>query len=168
LSYYWLAAEKILRLIKGRISWLQKLTHTMNQDALTDKLRLSGLRPTPQRLAIGTLLFDGVNRHVTAESLYDEAKENDCKVSLATVYNTLHQFTEAGLLRQIIVDPSRAYFDTNTTSHHHFFHEDTHVLEDIPGERVSVRLDGDSPFSAKAPEGKKITDVGVIIRLSSE
>jgi Fur family transcriptional regulator, iron response regulator len=147
---------------------MQKLRHPMNQEALLNKLRRSGLRPTPQRLAIGKLLFDRGNRHVTAESLQEEAKTNDCKVSLATIYNTLHQFTEAGLLRQIIVDPTRAYFDTNTTSHHHFFHEDTLVLEDIPGERVTVQIDGRNPFSATAPAGKKITEVGVIIRISSE
>ena len=138
----------------------------MIETKLADKLRKSGLRPTPQRLAIGRLLFGSGNRHVTAESLYDEAKDMDCKVSLATVYNTLHQFTEAGLLRQIIVDPTRAYFDTNTSAHHHFFHEDTNQLEDIPGDRVSVQIDGRNPFDVKTPTGKTITDVGVIVRLS--
>lgn len=139
----------------------------MHQDKLVAKLRSHGLRPTPQRIAICELLFKGADRHLTAESLHEEAKDKNISVSLATIYNTLHQFTNAGLLRQIIVDPTRAYFDTNTTPHHHFFHEDTNLLEDIPHERVSLQIDGCDPFSVTTPASKRVADVDVIIRLSS-
>jgi len=96
-----------------------------------DRLRNAGLRPTRQRIALAKLLFDGCDRHVTAESLHGEALENTIRVSLATVYNTLHQFTDAGLLREIVVDSHRCYFDTNVDDHHHFFHEESGRLEDI-------------------------------------
>ncbi len=84
----------------------------------------AGLRPTRQRVELAGLLFKDSHRHVTAESLHEEAAGLDLKISLATVYNTLHQFTHAGLLRQVIVDAARAYFDTNTGDHQHFFLED--------------------------------------------
>ena len=88
------------------------------------RLRRAGLRPTRQRVELAGLLFTGRDRHVTAESLHDEVARPGMKVSLATVYNTLHQFTQAGLLRQVIVDAARSYFDTNTGDHQHFFLED--------------------------------------------
>ena len=88
------------------------------------KLREVGLRPTRQRMALGWILFAKGDRHITAEMLYEEANRAKVPVSLATVYNTLHQFTEVGLLRQVAVDGSKAYFDTNNTEHHHFFIED--------------------------------------------
>ncbi|MEQ8935098.1 MAG: Fur family transcriptional regulator [Amphiplicatus sp.] len=86
-----------------------------------ERLRSVGLRPTRQRLALAKLLFDGRDRHLTAEKLHVEAQAAAIPVSLATVYNTLHQVTDAGLLREIAVDASRSYFDTNTSDHHHFF-----------------------------------------------
>src|SRR3954451_10231772 len=89
--------------------------------ALKDKLRRAGLRPTRQRVSLGWLLFAKGDRHITAELLFDEATRARVPVSLATVYNTLHQFTEAGLLRQLAVDGTKSYFDTNPTEHHHFF-----------------------------------------------
>ncbi len=89
-----------------------------------EKLRAAGLRPTRQRLELAAHLFRGMDRHVTAESLHDEVAAAGIKVSLATVYNTLHQFTSVGLLRQVIVDAARGYFDTNTGDHQHFFLED--------------------------------------------
>ncbi len=124
-----------------------------------ERLREVGLRPTRQRLALARLLFDGADRHVTAEMLHSEALTAGIKVSLATIYNTLHQFTRAGILRQVVVDPTRAYFDTNTDEHHHFFVEASGTLEDIPGERVRVT---DIPAP---PEGTEITRVDVIVRL---
>ena len=124
-----------------------------------ERLREVGLRPTRQRLALARLLFDGADRHVTAEMLHSEALTAGIKVSLATIYNTLHQFTRAGILRQVVVDPTRAYFDTNTDEHHHFFVETSGTLEDIPGERVRVT---DIPAP---PEGTEITRVDVIVRL---
>ena len=86
-------------------------------------LRQVGLRPTRQRMALGWILFGKGDRHLTAEVLYEEATRAKVPVSLATIYNTLHQFTEVGLLRQVAVDGSKAYFDTNASAHHHFFVE---------------------------------------------
>jgi Fur family iron response transcriptional regulator len=126
---------------------------------LRDKLRRVGLRPTRQRVSLGWLLFAKGDRHVTAEVLYDEARRARVPVSLATVYNTLHQFTEAGLLRQLAVDGSKAYFDTNPTEHHHFFVEGEGELVDVPAEGVTV---GALP---EAPEGMEVAGIEVIIRL---
>ena len=97
-----------------------------------EKLREVGLRPTRQRMALGWILFAKGDRHVTAEMLYEEATHAKVPVSLATVYNTLHQFTEVGLLRQVAVDGSKAYFDTNNSEHHHFFIEDQNDLWTFP------------------------------------
>jgi Fur family transcriptional regulator, iron response regulator len=123
------------------------------------RLRDAGLRPTRQRLALARLLFDADDRHVTAEQLHGEATRTAIRVSLATVYNTLHQFTAAGLLREVVVEPGRSYFDTNIDDHHHFFCESTGMLQDIPGTAVRV---GALP---SAPAGTEISRVDVIIRV---
>ena len=104
-------------------------------------LREVGLRPTRQRMALGWILFAKGDRHLTAEMLYEEATKAKVPVSLATVYNTLHQFTEVGLLRQVAVDGSKTYFDTNTSAHHHFFVEGENALVDIPGAEEIVEQD---------------------------
>jgi Fur family iron response transcriptional regulator len=122
-------------------------------------LRQVGLRPTRQRMALGWLLFGKGDRHLTAEMLYEEATHAKVPVSLATIYNTLHQFTEVGLLRQLAVDGSKAYFDTNTTAHHHFFIEGRDELLDIPGTEVVV---GKTPLP---PEGFEVARVDVVVRL---
>ena len=122
-------------------------------------LREVGLRPTRQRMALGWILFGKGDRHLTAEGLYEEASRAKVPVSLATIYNTLHQFTEVGLLRQVPVDGSKAYFDTNASSHHHFFVEGEDELLDIPGADVIV---GKTP---EAPEGYEIARVDVVVRL---
>jgi Fur family transcriptional regulator, iron response regulator len=101
-------------------------------------LRAAKLRPTRQRLALARFLFEKGDRHVTAEQLHDETAAATVAVSLATVYNTLHQFVAAGLLREVVVDPGRSYFDTNTADHHHFFFEESGRLLDIPSDHVSV------------------------------
>jgi len=124
-----------------------------------DRLRAAGLRPTRQRLALAKLLFDSGDRHVTAEMLHAEVLNANVRVSLATVYNTLHQFTSCGLLREIVVDASRSYFDTNTTEHHHFFMEDSGDLMDIPGDEIVV-----SKLPA-VPDGRRIKRVEVIVRV---
>jgi Fur family iron response transcriptional regulator len=124
-----------------------------------DMLRQVGLRPTRQRMALGWLLFAKGDRHLTAEMLYEEASRAKVPVSLATVYNTLHQFTEVGLLRQVAVDGSKSYFDTNATEHHHFFVEGEHALLDIPG--ADVMLDK----MPTPPEGYEIARVDVVVRL---
>ena len=123
------------------------------------QLRGAGLRPTRQRLALARLLSEGGDRHLTAEQLHDEALEIGIRVSLATVYNTLHQFTEAGLLREVVVDAGRTYFDTNTSDHHHFFIEDSGELRDIPGDAIGL---SDLP---DAPAGTEISRVDVVIRV---
>ena len=101
-----------------------KAMRETRHQAADERLRTAGLRPTRQRVELAGLLFKGRDRHVTAESLHDEVASAGMKVSLATVYNTLHQFTEAGLLRQVVVDAARGYFDTNTGDHQHFFLEE--------------------------------------------
>jgi Fur family transcriptional regulator, iron response regulator len=123
------------------------------------KLRQVGLRPTRQRVALGWLLLGKGDRHVTAELLYEEATRAKVPVSLATIYNTLHQFTQAGLLRQIAVDGSKTYFDTNVSDHHHFFVEGESALVDIP--MTEVILDKLPP----APPGYSIARVDVVVRL---
>lgn len=124
-----------------------------------DRLRAAGLRPTRQRLALARLLFDRGDRHVTAEQLHAEALGAKVRVSLATVYNTLHQFTALGMLREVVVEPARSYFDTNTADHHHFFHEQTGQLADIPGDQVQL-----SRLPA-APAGTRVARVDVIVRV---
>ncbi|MGB0681065.1 MAG: iron response transcriptional regulator IrrA [Magnetovibrionaceae bacterium] len=126
-----------------------------------EKLRSVGLRPTRQRMALAKLLFTGTDRHVTAEILHAEAVENNVRVSLATVYNTLHQFTTAGLLREIAVDATRSSFDTNTTEHHHFYFEDTGELVDIPGDQMPL------PNLPAPPTGGTVSRVDVVVRLNS-
>jgi len=128
-------------------------------DAAAARLKEAGLRPTRQRLELARLLFTGMDRHVTAESLAEEGARAGVKVSLATVYNTLHQFQAAGLLRQVVVDASRSYFDTNVGDHQHFFVESEGVLIDIPGEEISV-----SGVPA-APPGLSIDRVDVVVRV---
>src|SRR5215469_10571731 len=99
---------------------------------MKSRLREIGLRPTRTRVALGSILFGKGDRHVSAEMLFEEACQASVSVSLATVYNTLHQFTELGLLRQVAIDSSKSYFDTNTTQHQHYYVEDRHELIDIP------------------------------------
>ncbi len=122
-------------------------------------LRKVGLRPTRQRMALGWILFGKGDRHLTAEMLYEEAMKAKVPVSLATIYNTLHQFTQVGLLRQVAVEGSRSYFDTNASAHHHFFIEGRDELVDIPSTDVIV---GKTPA---APEGYEVARVDVVVRL---
>ena len=127
---------------------------------LIERLKDSGLRPTRQRLALAKLLFARGDRHVTAEQLHGEAMASSVRVSLATVYNALHQFTSAGLLREVVVEPGRSYFDTNVQEHHHFYREDTCGLEDIPADHIAL---AELP---EPPDGTKVARVDVIIRVS--
>lgn len=123
-------------------------------------LAQGGLRPTRQRAALATLLVgDGRDRHVTAEGLHRAAGRAGEGVSLATVYNTLRAFCEAGLMREITVDGSRSYFDTNMTDHPHFFWEEDARLTDAPASELEIRR------LPQAPEGAEIAAVDVVIRL---
>jgi Fur family iron response transcriptional regulator len=124
-----------------------------------ERLRGAGLRPTRQRVQLASLLFKGLDRHVTAESLHEEVAAQGLKISLATVYNTLHQFTHAGLLRQVVVDAARGYFDTNTGDHQHFFLEDEGTLIDIPGDEITV---AGVPLP---PAGLAVDRVDVVVRV---
>lgn len=122
-------------------------------------LREASLRPTRQRIALADLLYRHGNRHISAEQLHEEAISARVPVSLATVYNTLHQFTQAGFLREVAVDGTKTYFDTNTSDHHHFFNEEDNSVVDIPGGMLAI---GDVP---EAPEGMEIVRVDVVVRI---
>lgn len=126
---------------------------------ITARLRDAGLRPTRQRIALGEMLFGSGDRHVSAEALHSEALQAGQKISLATVYNTLHQFTRAGMLRALPIDGGKTYFDTNTSDHNHFYMEETGRLIDIPLE--SIRVEG----LPTPPDGQEISHVDVVVRL---
>jgi Fur family iron response transcriptional regulator len=131
----------------------------MMDKPLTERLRTAGLRPTRQRIALGSLMFEHGDRHFTAEILHEEAVRDNIPVSLATVYNTLHQFTEARLIREIAVEGAKTYFDTNTSNHYHYFVESEGRLMDVES--------SESPLvkAPKPPEGYEITQIDVLVRL---
>ena len=130
------------------------------QDRVTIWLAKGNLRPTRQRLALATLLVgDGVNRHVTAESLYAASASSPERVSLATVYNTLRAFCAAGLMNEVVVDGARSYFDTRMDDHPHFYWEDSHSLTDVPAGALQISGLPD------APQGMQVSRVDVVIRL---
>jgi len=132
---------------------------TLDCSREAERLRRAGLRPTRQRAALAALLFTDCVRHVTAEALHAEAEAAGEHVSLATVYNTLHQFTEAGLLRQVTVDGTRTYFDTNTGDHHHFYREEDGMLVDIESDGIAV------VGLPEPPDGSRVERVDVVVRL---
>ncbi|HEX5999072.1 MAG TPA: Fur family transcriptional regulator [Hyphomicrobiaceae bacterium] len=133
--------------------------HQSSEKDISEVLRRAGLRPTRQRVALARLLFAGGDRHVTAEMLHEEAVRVGQRVSLATVYNTLHQFKRAGLLREIAVCGQRAHFDTNTSNHNHYFIEGNNSLIDIPGN--TIRVEG----LPTPPDDLKIAHIDVVVRL---
>ncbi|MEM8731117.1 MAG: iron response transcriptional regulator IrrA [Pseudomonadota bacterium] len=133
---------------------------TQSEQRAMTWLGQAGLRPTRQRVSLAKLLVgDGKDRHVTAESLYDAAKDKGAAVSLATVYNTLRAFCDAGLVQEVTVDGSKSYFDTNTHDHPHFYMEDEGRLFDAPAEDLVITRLPD------APDGAEIASVDVVIRL---
>ncbi len=130
------------------------------KERTTEWLSSADLRPTRQRMTLASLLIgDGKNRHVTAESLFDAASKAGEKVSLATVYNTLRAFCDAGLMREITVDGSKSYFDTNISDHPHFYWEDDQTLFDASADQLEIAKLPD------VPEGAEIASVDVVIRL---
>jgi Fur family iron response transcriptional regulator len=135
-----------------------KLTRPSNIGAIS-VIKKAGLRPTRQRIALAKLLFDSHDRHVTAEELHIEARAAGASISLATVYNALHQFTQAGLLREVVVEAGQSYFDTNTNTHHHFYHLGTRVLTDIPIDRIRMSK------SPELPAGTVLDSVEVTVRI---
>ncbi len=126
-----------------------------------NRLRTAGLRPTKQRVLLASLLFSGPDRHISAEELHEETVAARVPVSLATVYNTLNQFTDAGLLREVAIDGSKSYFDTNTSNHYHFYLESEGKLIDIDSSSLQV------VGLPEAPEGTSINRIDVIVRLSN-
>lgn len=124
-----------------------------------ERLRNSGLRPTRQRVALADLIFAKGDRHLTVEELHEEAVVAGVPVSLATVYNTLHQFTEAGMIRVLAVESAKTYFDTNVSDHHHFFVEGQNEVLDIPVSNIQI------DNLPEPPEGMEISHVDVVIRL---
>lgn len=122
-------------------------------------LAKNGIRPTKIRKAIAGLLFDGRDKHVTVENVIDMARDSEIKTSVASVYNTLNQFAAAGLLRRVVVDQGRTFFDTNLSDHHHFYFEDEQRLEDIPDGTIKLQS------IPKLPYGRRIKSIGVTIRV---
>ena len=138
---------------------LSARTIPSRRPCLTAVLRMAGLRPTRQRVALAELLFAGEHRHVSAEQLQAEAMDARVNVSLATIYNSLHQFREAGLLREVAVDASRSYFDTDTSDHHHFYLEDEQRVIDIPASSIVIQNLPEPPL------GMNITHVDLVVRV---
>lgn len=130
-------------------------------EKVAERLREAGLTPTRQRVALGARLFAGGHRHVTPEMLFKEALAAGDRVSLATVYNTLHQFHDAGLVRTVRLDSDRRWFDTNLAAHHHFLVAETGELIDIPEAEIDVAI------TAPAPKGCAVEAVDVVVRLTS-
>ena len=125
---------------------------------LAADLRAAGLRPTRQRVALAAILFGRGHRHIAAEELHEEAVAASVPVSLATIYNTLHQFTEAGLLREVAIAGARTYFDTNVSDHHHFFVEGENRLIDVEDPIEIAKI-------PPPPPGMEVTSVEVIVRV---
>ena len=147
------------------VNWRPQMIDAKKQQAVRSKelrirLRDAGLRPTRQRIALAELLFHAGDRHLTAETLYDEARATRYPPSLATIYNTLNQFAEHGLVREIAVYGSKVWYDTKTGPHYHFYLEDEDKLFDIPDELVPV-------LNIPAPEGMEVCAIDVVVRLKS-
>ena len=134
----------------------------LNESSLQQKFKEAGLRPTRQRMLIAEWLFDGKDRHFTAEDLHREMVRKDNPVSLATIYNTLGAFIETGLLGTVAVETGRVFYDTNMAQHYHFYNEDDKVLTDIAASEINL---GDLPA---IPKGESLHRVDIIIRTRSE
>lgn len=127
--------------------------------AIKAKLRDAGLRPTRQRMILGWLLFGSGDRHVSAEALFTEVNRVRGHLSLATVYNTLNQFRDSGLIRQVPTGGTRAIYDTNTGDHHHYVVESDGTIFDLPDGEVHLAT------PPQAPEGYRVVGVDVVVRL---
>jgi Fur family transcriptional regulator, iron response regulator len=143
----------------GKMTEISDLFTTSSDERVSVLMRKAGLRPTRQRLVLGRLLFAGKDRHVSAEMLHAEAVGAGERVSLATVYNALHQLKQVGLLRELAIDGQRTYFDTNISNHNHFYDEASGDVFDIPADQIKV---AGLPMP---PEGMKIAHIDVIVRL---
>lgn len=125
------------------------------------QLKGAGLRPTRQRLSILSMLLDTAPRHVTAEELFQEVRQAGIPVSLATIYNTLNQFTQAGLMGEVVVGSGQSYFDTDPSSHCHYFDKSTGEIYDIPGDVVTIT------HLPEPPPGKEIERIDVVVRIKN-
>ena len=139
----------------------QGMNKTVETDDIVKLVRQAGLRPTRQRFALASQLFMNGDRHVTAEQLHSESLDRGFSISLATVYNTLNRFTTAGLLRELVVDSGRSYFDTNSSAHHHLYCEETGKLSDIPGDNAAIE------DYLELPGGTKVSRIDIIIRVKN-
>ena len=139
----------------------QGMNKTVETDDIVKLVRQAGLRPTRQRFALASQLFMNGDRHVTAEQLHSESLDRGFSISLATVYNTLNRFTTAGLLRELVVDSGRSYFDTNSSAHHHLYCEETGKLSDIPGDNAAIEN------YLELPGGTKVSRIDIIIRVKN-
>jgi Fur family iron response transcriptional regulator len=126
---------------------------------VNERLRAVGLRPTKQRTALGWLLFGKGERHLTAEMLFNEAVQANMSVSLATVYNTVNQLSDLGVLRRVSVDGAKTYYDTNLRNHHHFYFEGSHELVDVPNTEVCFEA------IPEIPHDHEVVRIDMIIRL---
>jgi Fur family iron response transcriptional regulator len=131
-------------------------------DAITNRLKKAGLRPTRQRILLARLIWGAPQpRHISAEQLHNETKSTGEHVSLATIYNTLHQLTEVGLLNEVCIDCTRSYFDTNLEKHHHVVNADTGEVIDLPEHRMTI------PTPAGLPAHLEVVGMDVLIRVRS-
>ncbi len=137
----------------------ERFSPALPTDAVLDLVRGAGLRPTRQRLSLGRLLFRQGHRHVTADDLHHDVIEAGVPLSLATVYNTLNQFADAGLVRRVSVNGERTYFDTDIGDHNHFYVEAEDRIIDIPAGEIQF---GQLP---EPPTGYEIARTDVVIRL---
>ena len=133
----------------------------MIKNTITEKLVTAGINPTRIRVALATLLLSGKDQHVTADSVVSVARQKGIRTSVASVYNTLNQFADCGLLKRIIVEHGPVFFDTNTDNHYHVYHENSGTLTDLPAE--SLKITGIDEI----PRTGNITGVDVIIRVSA-
>ena len=127
-------------------------------------LKKKNIRPTKQRMILAKLLFEKGQRHMSAENLYEEVKRDERKISLATIYNTVHAFKEKGYLKEISINSNQSYFDTNTSVHHHFFDEENNELIDCNQNDIDINFDN----IKKNISGKKINSIEVLVRIASD
>ena len=124
------------------------------------KIEESGIRPTKQRRVLAKLLFQKGDRHISAENLFDEVKKEDRKISMATIYNTLKQFTNLGLIREIVVDKNKSLYDTNNKPHYHLYIEDEGKIHDIPTNNINLDL-------PSVPACLTLHNIDIIVRVRS-
>ena len=122
------------------------------------KIESSGIRPTKQRRVLAKILFEKGNRHLSADELFHDVKKEDRKISMATVYNTLKQFTSLGLVREVVVDQNKSLYCTNHKSHYHLYIEDEGKIVDIPTKNIDLNI-------PSIPACLQLHNIDVIVRI---